>query len=344
MLLPVFSALNSCHCHKSYRPESIPQQSDTMPKNMNTSKAAAAVFQNEKAIQSAKKTGGLFGAVTKALGSRGFQIHVRVPVKGSPDRDMLIQATPRKLFQGGQKAPIRIAVGHVVLLAGDLRLAGVQRPLEIVGRLDSRAEIQELVKSGLMPAAILGIAESAGAVETSKPAEDDIFESDDSDEDFWTAGLREVKGGLKAQRKAAETVASISARVSTLKRANVTGAQRVKGVDGSLGMGDMADPALFNDPDYETFSRWRSHKAKAVTMSGGGSVAPTLQPVVETAAELMALFRLERETARLAAEQAAIVAEAEAGARGAAVRAEFAGQAVKDNWDDEEDSVLMEDL
>jgi hypothetical protein len=306
-----------------------------MPKNMNTSKAAAAVFQNEKAIKAAKKTGGLFGAVTKALGSRGFQIHVRIQVKGSPDRDLLIQATPRKLFQGGQKAPIRIAVGHVVLLAGELRTDGVQRPLEIVGRLDSRAEIQELIKSGLMPAAILGIAESAGAVESHTAAEDDIFETEDPDEDFWTAGLREVKGGLKAQRKLAETVASISARVSTLNRANAPGAKRVKGIDGSLDAGDLADPTLFNDPDYERFTRWRAHKEKAVLMSAGGTSA--VKPAaVQTAQELMALFRLEAETARLAAEQALIVARDNATARVAAVRAEIAGQTVKDNWDDEE--------
>lgn len=312
---------------------------------MNTSKAAAAVFQNDKAIKAAKKTGGLFGAVTKALGSRGFQIHVRIQTKGSPDRDVLIQATPRKLFQGGQKAPIRIAVGHVVLLAGELRTDGVQRPLEIVGRLDSRSEIQELVKSGLMPAAILGIAESAGAVESHKATEDDIFESDDSDDDFWTAGLREVKGGLKAQRKLAETVASISARVSTLNRANAPGVKRAKGIDGTLDAGDLADPSLFNDPEYQRFSRWRAHKETALAMSAGGSsAAASVKPAaVQTAQELMALFRLEAETARLAAEQELIVAKDNAAARVAAVRAEIAGQTVKDNWDDE-DLVDINDL
>jgi len=234
----------------------------------------------------------------------------------------------------------------VVLLAGELRPAGVQRPLEIVGRLDSRSEIQELIKSGLMPAAILGIAESAGAVESDKAAEDDIFESDDSDDDFWTAGLREAKGGLKAQRKLAETVASISARVSTLNRANAPGAKRVKGIDGSLEAGDLADPSLFNDPDYARFSRWRAHKETAVAMSSGGSsAAASVKPAaVQTAQELMALFRLEAETARLAAEQALIVARDNATARVAAVRAEIAGQIVKDNWDDEDDLVDINDL
>ena len=309
---------------------------------MNTNRAASAVHQNAMAIESAKKNGGLFGAVTRALGDRGFEVTLRPAMKGESGQRATVQATPRKLFQGGKKAPVRIAVGHVVLLAGELRAAGDQRPqlpLEIVARLDSRSEIQQLVKEGILPAAILGIAETAGAVETVTAAKEDLFESDGSDEDFWTAGLQEVKGGMRDARKAAETVATISARVATLKGAKAG----KKGMDGSVEAGDLADPALFSDPDYERFKRWRAHKATAVKMAGGGSVAspvpvvPVNAEAVQTMAELMEQFRLEKEAAMMAADQATIVAAAEAAAKGAETKAWLAKQVVKDNWDDEVD-------
>lgn len=311
-----------------------------MPKNMNTNKAASAVYQNAKAIDDAKKNGGLFGAVTRSLGNRGFEIQLRLPQKGD-NHGVVVQATPRKLFQGGRKAPVRISVGHVVLLEGDLRAKGdmrVQLPLEIVARLDSRDEIRELVKLGLMSSAILGIAETAGAVETAPVAQEDLFDSDE-EEDFWTSGLKDVKGGLREQRKAAETVATISARVTTLKSQKEG---KRKGLDGCVEMGDLTDATLFADPDYERFKRWRAHKVKALTMSAGGSVA--VQPEAsQTMADLMAQFRLEAEAARLALEDASIVAGAEATKRAMDAKAWIATQPIKENWDDEE-SVSLEDL
>jgi hypothetical protein len=312
-----------------------------MPKKMNTNKAAAAVYQNAKAIEDAKRTGGLFGAVTRALGNRGFEVQLRIAAKGESTHGVLVQATPRTLFQGGKKAPVRIAVGHVVLLAGELKGkdCGQQRPLEIVARLDSKDEIRELIKLGLMTPAVLGIAETAGAlVAAAEVATDDLFDSDESDGDFWAAGLKDVKGGLKAQRQAAEAVATITARVATLK------AQKGgKGIDGSVELGDLADPMLFSDPDYERFTRWRAHKAVAVKMAGGGSVAaPLLQAeAVQTMAQLMAQFKLEKEAALHAADQAAIVAHADAMQRAADVKAWAAKQSTKENWDDE---VNIEDL
>jgi len=314
-----------------------------MPKKMNTNKAAAAVYQNAKAIEDAKRNGGLFGAVTRALGNRGFEVQLRVAAKGESTHGVLVQATPRTLFQGGKKAPVRISVGHVVLLAGELKGkdCGQQRPLEIVARLDSKDEIRELIKLGLMSPAVLGIAETAGAVvAAAEVADEDLFDSNESDEDFWTAGLKEVKGGLKAQRQAAETVATITARVATLK------AQKGgKGIDGSVELGDLADPMLFSDPDYERFTRWRAHKAVAVKMAGGGSVAaPQLQAeAVQTMAQLMAQFKLEKEAALHAADQAAIVAQADAMQRAAEVKAWAAKQGAKENWDDE-DEVCIDDL
>jgi len=305
-----------------------------MTKHTNMKKAAAAATQNWAAIQAAKKTGGLFGAVTKQLGNGGFEITLRKA--GAKGQRTTVQATPRGLFG---KGVMRIAVGHVVLLAGELSSNGIQRPLEIVGRLDSRAEIQELVDMGHLPAEVLGIAETAGAVETSarqEVAKEDLFD-DSGDEDFWVQGIADVKGGLKAERKAQETAATIAARTAGLKGARMAAAAGIKrkGVDGGVDVGDLADPALFADPDYERFKRWRAHKTKAATMSGGGSV---VQPeAAQTVAELMALFRLEKE----AAEQQAAMDAAAAAARGAETSAWMAKQQVKDNWDDE---VNIDDL
>ena len=321
-----------------------------MPKRTNMKKAAAAATQNWAAIKAAKESGGLFGAVTKQLGNGGFEITLRKA--GAKGQRTTVQATPRGLFG---KGVMRIAVGHVVLLAGELSSSGIQRPLEIVGRLDSRAEIQELVDLGHLPAEVLGIAETAGAVETAARAEvaaEELFDSG-SDEDFWVQGVADVKGGLKAERKAQETAATIAARVAGLKGARLAAASGMKrkGVDGGVEAGDLADPALFSDPDYERFKRWRAHKATARAMASGGSVAvavasPVPAPVnveaVQTMAELMLQFKLEKEAAERAADQAAIVAAAEAAAKGAEAKAWLAKQPVKDNWDDEE--VNIDDL
>lgn len=315
-----------------------------MPKKPNMKKAAAAATQNWAAIQEAKESGGVFGAVTKQLGNGGFQVTLRsVAIKGARTT---VQATPRGLFG---KGAMRIAVGHVVLLAGELNtLSHVQRPLEIVGVLDSRSEIRELIKLGFLPADVLGVAETAGAVETAAReavAKEDLFGADkeegEEEEDFWVKGLADVKGGLKAERKAQETAATIAARVAGLKGARTAAAAGVKrkGVDGGVVVGDVADATLYEDPDFERFKRWRAHKATARAMAAGGSsAAGSLQPeAVQTVAELMEQFKLEAEAARTAAEQAAIVAAMEAGQKASEVKAWMAKQAVKENWDDEVD-------
>ena len=322
-----------------------------MPKRANMKKNAAAACQNWQAIENAKKNGGLFGAVIKRLGNGGFQVQLQQ--SGTKGGRLQVQASPRGLFTNGS---MKITVGHVVLLSGELMPVGTQqRPLEIVGRLDNKAEIRDLIRAGHMPASVLAIADSASASET-QVAEDDLFESDDSDEDFWVQGVADVRGGLKAERKAQETAATIAARVASLKGARSAAASGLKrkGMDGGVDAGDMADPLLFSDPEYQRFNRWRAHKdmasANAVKMAGGGSVAaaaPLAAPSAaasQTVEELMALFRLEQETARMAAEQAAIAAREDAAARTVALRAELAGQTVKDNWDDEEDLVDINDL
>jgi len=310
-------------------------------------KNAAAACQNWQAIENAKKNGGLFGAVIKRLGNGGFQVQLQQTGKGR----LQVQASPRGLFTNGS---MKITVGHVVLLSGELMPVGTQqRPLEIVGRLDNKAEIRDLIRAGHMPASVLAIADSASASESAQQvAEDDLFESDDSDEDFWVQGVADVRGGLKAERKAQETAATIAARVASLKGARSAAASGLKrkGMDGGVDAGDMADPLLFSDPEYQRFNRWRAHKESAVKMAGGGSTAaaaPLAVPMPaasQTVEELMALFRLEQETARMAAEQAAIADREDTAARTVALRAELAGQTVKDNWDDEEDLVDINDL
>jgi hypothetical protein len=322
-----------------------------MPKKMNTDKAAAAVYQNAKAIEEAKKSGGLFGAVTKALGNRGFEITLRLAEKGKSPVGVTVQATPRKLFQGGRKAPIRIAVGHVVLLAGELTYSARQRPLEIVGRLDSKEEINELITMGCMSSAVLGIAETAGAVETGKTkiAEEDLFESDESGEEFWASGLQEAKGGLKEQRKAAETVATIAARVATLRGDKK---DRQKGSDGSVSSGRAliaakghADELLAAELTVETltpaeqaeFIRWRAsqkivHSARMAAGGGGPRV---------TVAQVEHEMKVAAQTAQSAAEQAAVRAEMESAAHVAELREFLQQRKVAENWDDE---VNIEDL
>jgi hypothetical protein len=177
-------------------------------------------------------------------------------------------------------------------------------------------------------------------------ATEELFDSG-SDEDFWVQGVADVKGGLKAERKAQETAATIAARVAGLKGARLAAASGMKrkGVDGGVEAGDLADPALFSDPDYERFKRWRAHKATARVMAGGGSVAATAAPnapavnaeAVQTMAELMQQFKLEKE----AAEQKASMEAAEAAAKGAETKAWLAKQPLKENWDDE---VNIDDL
>jgi hypothetical protein len=301
-----------------------------MPKNMNTNRAASAVFQNEKALDDAETHGGaLFGAVVKTLGNRSFQINLGSVTK------TLVQATPRKLFQGGRKAPIRIAVGHVVLLAGTLTGNNMQRPLEIVGLLDSKERIRGLIKKKAMGPEILAIAESAVEQETTEDKVGDAvtFEAAPAaaaaaaEEDFWAEGLKDVKGGLREQRKAAETAATIKARVDTLKGQKV---KKAKGMDGGIVFGDASDPSLFSDPDYETFKRWRAYKSsQASAPSAGGGCA-----AAQTEAELMAIFKLEKEAAEAAAEQRAVAAAEDGAAHAAALRAQLSAKTVPENWDE----------
>ena len=286
-----------------------------MPPNKNIKKGAAALFQNSKEIERAFKNGATCGAVTKRLGNGGFT--VQLSSKKS------VMGTPRGLFTSGT---MRISVGQIVIVVGTDRAEGDSRPAlpwEIVARVDDKATAKLLVKSGCMPAEVLSIASSAGVIETAalEADDDDLFE----DDDFWQQGQADLKGGMKAERKAQEAEASIAARVASLKSGR-------KGIDGGVVVGSLTDPSL-NDEDYERFKRWRANKAKAITMSIGGSVArpASEQNEEQLMAQLLAQFKAEAAAAEAAAAAAAHAQEV----RSAEAAAWIAAPGAKENWDDE---------
>jgi translation initiation factor IF-1 len=289
-----------------------------MPKQPNMKKSAAALYQNQKAIEQARKKSATFGAVIKSLGNGGFEI----ALAGGKSA----QATPRGLFG---KGPMMIGVGHVVIVEG-----AMGKRMEIVARLDQRSQIAELIDEGHMPAEILRLAkgteQSAQAV-----VEDDIFEVE-GEEAFWGA---DIKGGLKGARKAEETKHAIAARVAGLQRG------RGMRLDGSVGAGSalavkqggaaaVLSVLTMDDMTAEQkaeFVRWRAAR-----------------PVVRVAAPAAPRVSLEHveEQQRLAAESAAAAAAAhaaeEAAAHAAELREFLAQRTVAENWDDE--AVNIEDL
>jgi translation initiation factor IF-1 len=298
-----------------------------MPKKVNIKKGAAALFQNGKVIAKAMEEGGTFGAVVKKIGNGGFLVAV------NSKKNVL--AVPRGLFT---KRTMRIEVGQVVILEGQIH---ANLPLEISARLDTRAEINALIKQGHMSAEILGIAETAGAVVTTAEqplAKEALFNEEEIDEEVWNQGIADVRGGLKQERKAKETAASIAARLGTLK------CGRGKQVDGGLLAGDAADPMLRMGLNEE-FRLWRAAKAhKALSIGGGGSTAAPAAcgEVLQTEEEIYALEEAESLRKADAEEQAAIVSRLESIAHAEEVRAFLLSRKVKENWDDEE--VDLEDL
>ena len=293
--------------HRALR--EAPPYANNMPKQANVKKSAAAVFQNQKQIKNASaKT--VFAAVAKGLGRAQFQL----VLTGGKN----VVGTPRGLFT---KGTMRISVGQVVIIEGLQRNDGDKRadlPWEIVARIDNDSEAKQLVKSGKMPADVLRFATTAGAVETAAAANDDLFEND---EEFWEQGAADVRGGVREARKAAEAQRSIASRVASLA------AGRSGGLDGSAVLGNLADPALLSDLDYERFKRWSACKSRAITMSIGGTVSLAVAAPEPMAAPMAAPSQLD----------AAAVAEASAARHVAELKQFFAETAVKENWDDEID-------
>lgn len=293
-----------------------------MPAKKNIKKSAAALFQNAKAIDKAMEEGATFGAVIRRLGNGAFSI--QLDEKGKEK----VQGTPRGLFTSGT---MRIHVGQLVIVEG----ASATRPWEIVALIDEKSTADALVKRGRLSAKLVGVANAAGAVEEAEAPKEDIFLPAKGEEDFWTQGVADVRGGLKAERKAQEEAATISARVATLKGSKTA----KKGVDGGVAVGSLADPLLFSGEELHRFKRWRAHKAKmaaAAPAPSGGALVPA--PLTEE--DLRVQFKAEAEAARLAAEfAAAATAEAER-VRAEAARAALAAMPVKENWDD----IDLEDL
>ena len=285
-----------------------------MPAKKNIKKSAAALFQNAKAIDKAMEEGATFGAVIRRLGNGAFSI--QLDEKGKEK----VQGTPRGLFTSGT---MRIHVGQLVIVEG----ASAKRPWEIVALIDEKSTADALVKRGRLSAKLVGVANAAGAVEEEEAPKEDIFLPAEQEEDFWTQGIADVRGGLKAERKAQEEAATISARVATLKGSKTA----KKGVDGGVAVGNLADPLLFSGEE-ERFKRWRAHKAKmaAAAPASGGALVPA--PLTEE--DLMVQFREERDAARLAAEFAAAAAAEAERVRAEAARASLAAMPVKENWDD----------
>ena len=286
-----------------------------MPCKKNIKKSAAALFQNAKAIEKAMAEGATFGAVIRRLGNGAFSI--QLDEKGKEK----VQGTPRGLFTSGT---MRIHVGQLVIVEG----ASATRPWEIVALIDEKSTADALVKRGRLSAKLVGVANAAGAVEEEEAPKEDIFLPAEGEEDFWTQGIADVRGGLKAERKAQEEAATISARVATLKGSKAA----KKGVDGGVAVGSLADPLLFSGEE-ERFKRWRAHTAKmaaAAPAPSGGALVPA--PLTEE--DLMVQFREERDAARLAAELAAAAAAEAERVRAEAARASLAAMPVKENWDD----------
>ena len=290
-----------------------------MPKQPNMKKSAAALYQNQKAIEQARKTSATFGAVIKSLGNGGFEI----ALAGGKSA----QATPRGLFG---KGPMMIGVGHVVIVEG-----AMGKRMEIVARLDQRSQIAELIDEGHMPAEILRLAK--GTEQSAQaPVEDDLFEVE-GEEAFWGA---DIKGGLKGARKAEETKHAIAARVAGLQRG------RGMRLDGSVGAGSalavkqggaaaVLSVLTMDDMTAEQktqFIRWRAARPSAPVR------------VAAPAAPRVSVEHVE-EQQRLAAEAvaaAAAHAAEEAAAHAAELREFLAQRTVAENWDDE--AVNIEDL
>jgi translation initiation factor IF-1 len=245
-----------------------------MPKTRNIKKSAAALYQNQKQIKSVtSKT--VFASVEKSLGRAQFQLKLT--------GGKLIVGTPRGLFTSGT---LRISAGQVVIIEGVGRLEGDSRadlPWEIVARLDDTSEIKQLIKQKVMPADILSFATTAGAVETGAVAQDDLFEDAEAAEQ----GVTDVRGGVRAARKAEEANRAIAGRVASLT------AGRQGGLDGGVVLGDAADLTLGAE-EYERFKRWRAYKAKTVVAAPVAAVtvvAPSAAAVeAERIAELKQFF------------------------------------------------------
>jgi hypothetical protein len=167
-----------------------------MPKNVNISKAAAAAAQSEKAIRAAIKAAEpeAWMSVQKRLGNGFFSL--------MDHRGHLCRGTPRGLFTKGS---MPVQSGSVVIVSGNPALG-----VEIIGVISSLREAEQMARSGIIPAEVIRSAKAHDGAAAEAEAEDPWFESAAAEE------APEARGGLKQQRKAAETRAAIAERASAL--------------------------------------------------------------------------------------------------------------------------------
>jgi translation initiation factor IF-1 len=181
-----------------------------MPKKINTKKSAAAQFASIKAIQraSAGEGGLLFASVQGSRGNGYFRVLLQDGVE--------LTGTPQGKFTSGT---MRISAGQIVVLEGvpaDIKKALPRvraMPYEIVGVVQERHVAEQLVKKGSMPREVLVSATSAGNISGVPEEEDDLFEAAEAPEGGAEADMR---GGVKEQRKMAESRAAVAARVEVL--------------------------------------------------------------------------------------------------------------------------------
>ena len=167
-----------------------------MPKNMNISKQASAVNQNEKQIAKALK--GLLEPTNFAYVE-----------SGKPgDGQFTLRLTESKTGRSGRTALAargKVKPGQIVIVEGDLK-----NGFEIVAFMEREDdEVTELIKSGFLPADILP---GACGVDVG-----DIFDRSGEDESAVDARDVDSSRSNKAMRKKAEQHAAIKARLGVLK-------------------------------------------------------------------------------------------------------------------------------
>jgi translation initiation factor IF-1 len=155
-------------------------------------KAASGQRRNAKAIQNAFDDDAdvTFGRVEAPLGHRQFRLRM---VDGSEGRGSISLGMSK----------VRIERDQIVILTP----APKGMVHEIVGRIDTRKEANDLVKSGRIPKTLLH--DDAAAAEA-----DDIFDTADSDDDMETDGVNAVDPAVAA----AAAVASKALKEAAVKK------------------------------------------------------------------------------------------------------------------------------
>ena len=286
-----------------------------MPKKPSVKKGAAAQFQNWRMVERAKKETVVFGAVLKKLGNRGFTVKINAGTE--------VMATVRKLYSKGN---MPVGPSSVVIIEG----TSYTRPWEIVAVVEA-GDAHDLVSLGRMPEEVMRYSAAAGSMDSQTcGAVDDIFEREEES----GPAVSEAKT-LRDARRAAEHLSSVSSRVAALKGG------RSCGLDGSVKLGDLGDVSLLDAVEYDltpadlnAFKVWRTEKRQ---QAGPSVTGPSVSAV-------MAGIAAEELSKKEAADQAAIIAQIQAAEAAAELKEWFESRPVKENWDDEEEELTLEDL